>query len=320
MLSMNTTRLNELTSRYDTRFAELDSRPSPTPATHPVPEPVNPADEPAKVIVVDTARDTERLPPPPAPHRTVTILGLSPASLRKTLDPTGVLEKDVGYGPRIGMATTTASEGPYTLPTGHFGSGLGGPSTPIQSVFRPARRDTTAENAHAAHMTGSAGCQQRLAMGPPADPYTPSRPPPQPPQITPPLINPTYDDEMHGRPSSPGIGGPILLPRAHQDRTRGVNCFDIEALAHPLYHGKADSVPNLTKGFLANCGYNMLSLDDVVGSLNKIITTHHRILDTWHNSTSNTYGPQIDRILLKSFKLFPTLKSLRTDDVVNFYD
>jgi hypothetical protein len=170
-----------------------------------------------------------------------------------------VLGKDIGYGPRIGMATTTTFEGPYTLPTGHFGSGLGGPSTPIQSVFRPARRDTTAENAHVAHMTGPAGCQQRLAMGPPADPYTPSRPPPQPPQITPPLINPTYDDEMHGRPSSPGIGGPILLPRAHQDRTRGVNRFDIEALAHPLYHGKADGVPNLTEGFLANCGYNMLS-------------------------------------------------------------
>jgi hypothetical protein len=290
------------------------------PATRPVSKPIVPADEPAKVIVVDATGDTEHLPLPPAPHSTVTILGLSPASHQKTLDQMGVLKKDIGYGPWIGMATTTASKGPYTLLMGHFGSGLRGPSTPIQSVFCPARRNTTTENAHAKHMTGPAGHQQHLAMGPLADPYTPSRPPPQPPQITPTLINPTYDDKMHRRPFSPGIGGPILLPRAHQDRTRGVNCFDIKALAHPLYHGKADGVPILTKGFLANCGYNMLSLDDVLGSLNKIITTHRQILDTWHNSTSNTYGPQIDRILLKSFKLFPTLKSLRTDDVVNFYD
>jgi hypothetical protein len=121
MLVTNTTRLDKLTSRYDTRFAELDSRPSPTPAMHPVPKPVVPDDEPAEVIVVDAAGDTERLPLPPAPHRTVTILESSPASLRKTLDPMGVLGKDIGYGPRIGMATTTASERPYTLLTGHVG-------------------------------------------------------------------------------------------------------------------------------------------------------------------------------------------------------
>jgi hypothetical protein len=73
-------------------------------------------------------------------------------------------------------------------------------------------------------------------------------------------------------------------------------------------------------GFLANCGFTMVSSDDVVGSLNDIITVHRRISDTWTNPSNNTSGPQVDRILLKSFKLFPTLKSLATEDVVGFYD
>jgi hypothetical protein len=110
------------------------------------------------------------------------------------------------------------------------------------------------------------------------------------------------------------------LLRIHQDCTKTFNRFNIQSLAHPQYHGKVDSVPTLTAGFLANCGYNMLPSDNVVGSLNKITSTHRRIWDTWYNPTANTYGPQIDRILLKSFKLFPTIESLATEDVVNFYD
>jgi len=75
-------------------------------------------------------------------------------------------------------------------------------------------------------------------------------------------------------------------------------------------------------GFLANCGLNMVSSDDVVGSLNDIITVHRPISDTWTNPSTNISGPQVDRILLKSFKLFPTLKSLALamEDVVGFYD
>ncbi len=34
----------------------------------------------------------------------------------------------------------------------------------------------------------------------------------------------------------------------------------------------------------------------------------------------NTYGPLVNRILLKSFKLFPQLDSTTTDDVMNFYN
>jgi hypothetical protein len=91
-------------------------------------------------------------------------------------------------------------------------------------------------------------------------------------------------------------------------------------LVHPLYHGRADGVHTLTEAFLANCGYNMIPTDNVVGSLNDIITAHRRVLEMWHNASSHTYGPQIDGILLKSFQLFPQLESMSTDDVVNFYD
>jgi hypothetical protein len=76
-------------------------------------------------------------------------------------------------------------------------------------------------------------------------------------------------------------------------------------MAHPPYHGYADGTRVLTFGFLENCGYNMLASDDVVGSLNELISLHSRIRDTWYNASANTYGLQIDRILLKSFKLFP---------------
>jgi hypothetical protein len=91
-------------------------------------------------------------------------------------------------------------------------------------------------------------------------------------------------------------------------------------LANPHYHGKESGVPTLTIGYLERCGYNKLSSDNVVRSLSEIISAHRHILETWHNPGSNTYGPQVDRILLKSFKLFPQLDYLGTADVVNFYD
>jgi hypothetical protein len=119
---------------------------------------------------------------------------------------------------------------------------------------------------------------------------------------------------------SPCTGGKNLTPREHQERIKGANRFNIEGLAHPLYHGKTHGINPLTMGFLANCGFNMVLLDDVVGSLNDIVTIHRRISDTWTSPSTNTSGPQVDRILLKSFKLFPTLESLATEDVVGFYD
>jgi hypothetical protein len=40
----------------------------------------------------------------------------------------------------------------------------------------------------------------------------------------------------------------------------------------------------------------------------------------WHNPIANTFGPQVNRILEKSLKLFPVLESTGTEDVVKFYD
>ena len=76
------------------------------------------------------------------------------------------------------------------------------------------------------------------------------------------------------RPSSPCTGGTLLSPRENQERTKGVNRFNIEGLAYRPFHGKTHGVNPLTMGFLANCGFNMVSSDDVVGSLNEIVTVH----------------------------------------------
>jgi hypothetical protein len=134
------------------------------------------------------------------------------------------------------------------------------------------------------------------------------------------MNNTAYDTKSRECPTLPCLGGPILSPWAHQDRTKGINHFDIESLAHPHYHSREDGVKTLTAGFLDWCSYNMLSSDDIIGSFNEIIAAHCRLVETWFNPTANTYGPQIDRILLKSFKLFPQLDSLDTANVVNFYD
>jgi hypothetical protein len=167
---------------------------------------------------------------------------------------------------------------------------------------------------------------------PPTNPYTPPRPPTTTNTLPP--VDTTYTDHVDdvdvdyytdhvdnvAMALPPENGGPITSPRAQAERTRGVNRFDMEVLAHSLYHGSADGTRVLTFGFLENCGYKMLSSSDVVGSLNKIIALHGQIRTTWFNALVNTYGPQIDRILLKSFKLFPTLDSMVTMDVVDFYD
>ena len=255
---------------------------------------------PPATMIADVADDVVdfmgTVPLPCAPHRTVH--NNSPqATSRRSIDPTGVLPDD----------------STFTLPSGHFGSGLGGPTVNIA----PPRRYEQGTNAHAAHMAGPAGAQFRAASS-----HTPSRPVTRPPHITPPPYTPPA---YAGGPTvvctpSPCTGGKILTPREHQERIKGANRFNIEGLAHPLYHGKTHGIDPLTMGFLANCGFNMVLLDDVVGSLNDIVTIHRRISDTWTSPSTNTSGPQVDRILLKSFKLFPTLESLATEDVVGFYD
>jgi hypothetical protein len=52
----------------------------------------------------------------------------------------------------IPATSTTAEDSTYVLPTGHFGSGLGGPTTPIHSASRhgaPVAMDTISNTWHA---------------------------------------------------------------------------------------------------------------------------------------------------------------------------
>ncbi len=59
----------------------------------------------------------------------------SPAATKQVVDPSGYFRSSLGSPPV--QATTWAivaiadADGTYTLPTGHLGSGLGGPTTPI---------------------------------------------------------------------------------------------------------------------------------------------------------------------------------------------
>ena len=125
-----------------------------------------------------------------------------------------------------------------------------------------------------------------MVMGPPPNPYqTPSR--------TQRLDTAQDDDKRGPRPSLPCVGGPILLPHAQQERTKGVNRYDIKNLANPHYHGKESGVPTLTIGYLERCGYNKLSLDDVVGSLNKIIST----VIFWKPGTTPVAIPMAPRLI-----------------------
>jgi hypothetical protein len=210
-------------------------------------------------VAVDTDYDGHtNLPPSSSPATPAT--ALTPITLRKAMEPSGVLGANFVYDM---PAAPGGSAGTYTLPTGHFGSGLGGPSALSCSKYRHTHSNDlndTAANARAAH---AAGHQRLIAMGPLLNPYqTPSR-------TT--QIDTAQDDNDRGpRPSLPCVDGLILLPHTQQERAKGVNWYNIEILANPHYHCKESGVPTLTIGYLERCGYNKLSSDNVVGSLNKI--------------------------------------------------
>ncbi len=122
------------------------------------------------------------------------------------------------------------------------------------------------------------------------------------------------------RPPTPCLGGPILTPLANKAQRTGVSRFDVERLATPEYHGRMNGVAILDAAYFERCGFNMISTDNVVMCYNNIISAHRCIQDCWINPHTNTYGPQVDRILMKSFELFPKLESTDTVDVVDFYD
>jgi hypothetical protein len=120
------------------------------------------------------------------------------------------------------------------------------------------------------------------------------------------------------------LGGPIVTPRSgnQEDKVRklGTSRLNILGLAMGKYHINSNGVDLLTSGILVNCGYNRIMSDNLVTCNNDSIAAYRRILDLWHNPTAHTFGPQVNQILLKSFKLFPTLDSIRMDDMVDFYD
>jgi hypothetical protein len=75
-------------------------------------------------------------------------------TLHEAMEPLDVLGASFVYDT---PAARGDSAGTYTLPTGHFGSGLGRPSAPICSKYCHAHSNdlnNTAANARAAHATG----------------------------------------------------------------------------------------------------------------------------------------------------------------------
>ena len=139
------------------------------------------------------------------------------------------------------------------------------------------------------------------------------------PDHTVPIVN-----ETETRPNrvTPGpIASPRNRDRDSRARELGANRSDISALATVPYHcGVDDGVDPMTSVTLVEVGYNNIGSDDVVACHNAIIDVHRRVLQMWHNSTANTFGPQVNRIVQKSLQLFPTLESTSTSDMVDFYD
>jgi hypothetical protein len=139
-----------------------------------------------------------------------------------------------------------------------------------------------------------------------------------------PLHRPDLPVDDRDLPSDLSSVGPLESPRLgdreHRARQLGVSRFDILGLAHTPYHAGADGFPTLTSGVLCKIGYNKISTSNVVSCHNDIIAVHRRILELWHNPVSHTFGPQVDRIITKSLKLLPSLASLTTENVVDFYD
>jgi hypothetical protein len=116
------------------------------------------------------------------------------------------------------------------------------------------------------------------------------------------------------------LESPRLGDREHRARQLGVSRFDILGLAHSTCHAGANGFPTLTSGVLRKIGYKKISSSNVVSCHNDIIAVHRRILKLWHNPVSHTFSPQVDRIITKSLKLLPSLASLTTENVVDFYD
>jgi hypothetical protein len=135
------------------------------------------------------------------------------------------------------------------------------------------------------------------------------------------------DTTLLTSPSTPAaLGGPIISPRNWDKETQawtlGASQFDAIRLACSSYHVGDDGVPTLTEDIIQKCGYTCIkaSADKVVVCYNDIKWVHKKVWELWYNSSSNSMGPQVDRILQKSLSVFPRLTSTDTGNVITFYD
>ncbi len=93
----------------------------------------------------------------------------APAATITMGQQTNQTTNDEGTPPSAAATPPKMSGTPdFVLPDGHLGSGLGGPTIPIQSEVQGTTN--IVRNMHLAHKEGH---RPRLAMGPPENPYTP---------------------------------------------------------------------------------------------------------------------------------------------------
>jgi hypothetical protein len=117
------------------------------------------------------------------------------------------------------------------------------------------------------------------------------------------------------------ITSPCNMDREQHACQMNASCFDISTLTHARYHGNRDGHEQITDAFLQSCGYTNFTSDDIITCFNNIISAHKRVYHLWFNMANNTAAPQqVDCILQKSLKLFPSLNSNSTNEVGNFYD
>jgi hypothetical protein len=121
------------------------------------------------------------------------------------------------------------------------------------------------------------------------------------------------------------LKGSIIMPPCNMDRKQHArqmkaSRFDILTLVHAKYHGNRDCHEQIMAAFLQSCGYMSFTSNDIVTCFNDIISAHKQVYCLWFNMSNNTTGPQVDCILQKSLKLFPSLDSNSTNEVVDFYD
>ncbi len=224
--------------------------------------------------------------------------------------------------PPTAAGTQVSPNDTYTLPTGHFGSGFNGSTmashTPTHgnNMGRMAWLDM--HQYHLVHPPVPALPSDTLSRPPMSSCF--QQPPPHLPQQH---YNHNascrphdWDDQHHPcANNSPWhlalLGGPIVSPRAgnreNKARKLGTSRLNILGLATGKYLINSDGVNTLTAGILVNCGHNRITSDNAITCYNNIIAAHRRILDLWHNPMAHIFGPQVNQILLKSFKLFPPL-------------